>query len=119
VCALLASAGTGAQEAWQLLTVAANCCYAVYYLLMFAVPLVVGTRFSPRPDLKPGFALRCACLSGIAVTLLALGLGLVPIIEVAHPLAFALKVALSGLAINLVGALIYLRGTRRQAGAAG
>jgi amino acid transporter len=115
LCALLASVGTGAQEAWQLLTVAANCCYAVYYLLMFAVPLVVGTRFSPRPDLKPGFALRCACVSGMGVTLLSLVLGVVPIIEVAHPVTFAVKVVLSGLAFNLVGASIYVRGTRKRA----
>lgn len=112
VCALLASAGAGAQEAWQLLTVAGNVCYAVYYLLMFAVPLVLGTRFSPRPDLRPSMALRCACLSGIAVTALSLVLGVVPIIEVASPLSFAFKVTFAGLAINLLGALIYVRGTR-------
>jgi len=34
----LASAGTGTQEAFQLIVTSANVCYGVYYLLMFAVP---------------------------------------------------------------------------------
>jgi hypothetical protein len=74
---------------------------------------VAGTRFSPRPDLRPGIALRCACVSGMTVTLLSLVLGLVPIIDVPHPMIFAFKVALSGMAINLLGALIYVHGSRR------
>jgi amino acid transporter len=108
----LASAGTGTQEAFQLLTTANSVCYGVYYLLMFAAPLVAGTRFSPRPDLRPGAVLRVACLSGIAVTLLALIFGLVPIVDVPHPWLFGIKVALTGLGINLIGAGIYWRGTR-------
>jgi len=58
VFSLLASAGTGTQEAFQFLTTANTVCYGVYYLLMFAVPLVAGTRFSPRPtsDLVSSFA---------------------------------------------------------------
>ena len=49
VFSFLASAGTGTQEAFQLLTTANTLCYGVYYLLMFAVPLVAGMRSSPRP----------------------------------------------------------------------
>jgi hypothetical protein len=59
--------------------------------------------------------LRFACLSGIAVTLMALAFGLLPIVDVPHPWLFGIKVGLTGIAINLVGAAIYWRGTRRGA----
>jgi len=114
VFSLLASAGTGAQEAFQLLITANAVCYGVYYLLMFAVPLVAGTRASPRPDLRPGVFLRGACLSGVGVTLLSMAFTLIPIVDVPHPWLFGIKVALTGLGINLLGAGIYWRGTRVQ-----
>src|SRR5689334_14229551 len=104
VFSVLASAGAGAQEAFQFLTTASNVCYGVYYLLMFAVPLVAGTRVSPRPDLRPGTGVRVACLSAITVTLMALAFGLVPIVDVPHPWLFGVKVGLTGLGINMVGA---------------
>jgi amino acid transporter len=112
VFSLLASAGTGAQEAFQLLITANAVCYGVYYLLMFAVPLVAGTQASPRPDLRPGVFLRAACLSGVGVTLLSMAFTLIPIVDVPHPWLFGIKVALTGLGINLLGAVVYWRGTR-------
>jgi len=42
---------------------------------------------------------------------------LVPIVDVARPWAFALKVGCTALGINLIGAAIYWHGTRREAGA--
>ena len=47
----LATAGTGNQEAFQVLVTCGNVCYAINYLLMFSVPLVAGARFGPRPGL--------------------------------------------------------------------
>jgi hypothetical protein len=79
---------------------------------MFAVPLLVGTRFSKRPDLKPGLLLRAACICGALVTLLSMTFNLVPIVEVASPWLFALKVGGAVVAINLLAAAIYWRGTR-------
>jgi amino acid transporter len=114
-CSCLASAGTGAQEAFQLIVTSGNICYGVNYLLMFAVPLVAGTRFSLRPDLRPGAVLRLACLCGIAVALLAILFNLVPIVNVANPWHFALKVALAALAVNVIGSAIDWRGTRDKA----
>jgi glutamate:GABA antiporter len=113
--ACLASAGTGSQEAFQLIVTSGNICYGVNYLLMFAVPLVAGTRFGLRPDLRPGVILRLACLCGVAVTLLATLFNFVPIVEVPAPWLFALKVALVALAINAAGAAIYWRGVRVKA----
>jgi amino acid transporter len=114
VFSFLASAGTGAQESFQLLITANAVCYGVYYLLMFAVPLVAGTRVSPRPDLRPGIFLRAACLSGFAITLLSMTFTLIPIVDVPHPWLFGIKVGLTGLGINLIGAGLYWRGTRLQ-----
>ena len=49
----LASFGTGASEAFQLLATSSFVCCGVNYLFMFAIPLLVGTRMSLRPDLRP------------------------------------------------------------------
>jgi amino acid transporter len=114
VFSFLASSDAGANEAFQLLVTSAFVCYGVNYLLMFAVPLFVGTRFSLRPDLKPTAFLRVACLSGALVTVLSMIFNLVPIVDVAEPWAFALKVGGAVVAINLVAAAIYWRGSRRS-----
>jgi amino acid transporter len=108
----LASSDAGAGEAYQLLSTSAFLCYGVNYLLMFAVPLLAGTRFSLRKDLRPSLLLRLACLSGAAVTLLSMIFNLVPIVEVPHPWIFALKVGGCTFGINLIGAAIFWRGTR-------
>ena len=113
----LASSGAGASEAFQLLVTSAFVCYGVNYLLMFAVPLLVGTRFSKRPDLKPGMLLRAACICGALVTLLSMIFNLVPIVEVARPWGFALKVGGAVVGINLLAAAIYWRGSRVGAAA--
>jgi len=107
----LASAGTSAQEAFQLLAVTANISYGIYYLLMFAVPLVVGSRFG-KP---PGTVLKFACCCGIFVTLLSIAFSLVPVVQVAQPWLFALKITLTALAVNLLGVGIYMRGSRIKA----
>lgn len=109
----LASSNAGASEAYQLLVTSAFLCYGVNYLLMFAVPLLVGTRFSLRPDLKPSLLLRGACVSGALVTLLSMGFNLVPIVDVARPWLFALKVGGAAIVINLGAAAIYWRGQRQ------
>jgi amino acid transporter len=74
----VATAGTGTQEAFQLLSNAGNLSYGIYYLLMFAIPLSVGNRFGARA----GFWLKAGALSGLLVTLLSMGFNLVPIVEV-------------------------------------
>ena len=111
----LASSDAGASEAFQLLVTSAFVCYGVNYLLMFAVPLLVGTRFSLRPDLRPSVWLRVACICGASVTALSMIFNLVPIVDVARPWAFALKVGGAVIGINLMAAAIYWRGTRAGA----
>jgi amino acid transporter len=108
----IATAGTGAQEAFQLLTNAGNLSYGIYYLLMFAIPLAVGDRFGKRA----GFWLKAGAVSGLVVTLLSMGFNLVPIVDVSSRLAFAAKVTAAFVAMNLVGVGIYWWGTRRGGG---
>jgi amino acid transporter len=107
---VLATYGTGAQEAFQLINSAGNIFYGVYYLMMFAIPLVVGGRFGVRA----GGWLKLGAASGMAVTAVAMGFNLLPIVDVASKWAFAGKVAGVSLALNLVGAAIYRRGTRQR-----
>jgi amino acid transporter len=106
---LLATYGTGAQEAYQLVSSANNIFYGVYYLMMFAIPLVVGDRFGVRA----GFWLKAASVSGLAVTLLAMGFNLLPIVDVASRWMFAAKVMGTALLLNAIGVAIYWNGTRR------
>jgi hypothetical protein len=56
-----------------------------------------------------------ACLCGASVTTLSMVFQLVPILDVANPLGFALKVAGTALGVNLCGALVYWRGNRSRA----
>jgi amino acid transporter len=107
---VLATYGTGAQEAFQLINSAGNIFYGVYYLMMFAIPLVVGGRFAVRA----GGWLKLGAVSGLGVTLVAMGFNLLPIVDVASKWGFAAKVAGVSLALNLVGAAIYRNGTRRR-----
>jgi glutamate:GABA antiporter len=107
---LAASAGTGAQEAFQLLVTPANVCYGITYVLMFAVPLAAGERFGQRP----GILLRIACLAGMLVTLLSIAFELAPVVEVKSTAVFALKAGGSALVANIAGALLYWRGSRTR-----
>ncbi|MEN3331838.1 MAG: glutamate:GABA antiporter [Blastocatellia bacterium] len=102
--------GVGKQEAFQLLWNASGLFYALTYLAMFALPLI-GLRGvnSPRP-----IWLKACALSGCLMTLLYIGLSIVPIIEVESRLIFAVKI--SGLIViaNIVGLLIFLEAGRRR-----
>jgi amino acid transporter len=113
--AMLASYGAGAAEAFQLLATCAFVCYGVNYLLMFAVPLLLGSRFSLRRDIRAPLAVRFACLCGASVTALSMIFNLVPIVDVASPALFALKVGSATILLNLLGGLVYWSGSRRAA----
>jgi len=110
MCLLATSGGTGAQEAFQLIVTCGNIFYGIYYLMMFAIPLVVGDRFG----VKAGNWLKLAAISGIAVTLMSLGFNLLPIVDVASKWKFAVKVAGASLLLNMIGVAIYWNGTRQR-----
>lgn len=102
--------GAESQEAFQVLVTAANLCYGINYLFMFAVPLAAGARFGARP----GVLLRVGCVAGAAVTLLSMLFGLLPIVDVQDVVRFAFKVGLTALGLNLLGVGLYLQALRKQ-----
>jgi amino acid transporter len=108
VAVVLATVGTGREEAYQLLVVSGNLSFGLYYAVMFLVPLLVGSKHGDPPNLW----IKVSAVCGLTVTTLALVLDLAPIVDVTSTWAFALKVGLTALATNAVGAAIYLRGRR-------
>jgi len=96
--ALAGILGVGHQEAFQILDNASNAFYGIAYLFMFAIPLL-GRSFP--------LWLRCAALSGFAVTLLSCVLSVFPIVQVTSWLSFSLKVGGVILLANLAGAYIF------------
>ena len=112
VLSVLASFGAGSAEAFQLLVASGFVCYGINYLMMFAVPLLANTRFCRCSELKPSVLVRAACACGAAATALSMTFNLIPIIALDIPWHFAIKVACTVVGINLLGAMIFLRGVR-------
>jgi amino acid transporter len=102
--------GVGKQEAFQLLWNASGLFYALTYLAMFAIPLIGLKGASSRPPIW----LKLAAVSGLVMTLLYVGLSIVPIIQVESRLMFALKI--SGLIVitNILGVAIFGMAARRR-----
>lgn len=104
--------GVGKQEAFQLLWNASAVFYALTYLVMFAIPLI-GLRGT---DLHPPLWLKVAALSGFLMTLLDVGLSIVPIIQVESRLLFAVKIGGLIVITNLIGlAMLGVLGKKRRA----
>jgi amino acid transporter len=106
IFSLAGQIGVGVQEAFQLLENSGGILYAFAYLALFAIPLIAAKRLGERPPLW----LRIACLSGFAVSLLYSVLSIFPIIDVANPQIFALKIVCVLVLVELIGIAIYLWG---------
>jgi amino acid transporter len=109
VMTLGSMAGTGTQEAFQLLENAGGIFYAMAYVALFALPLF-GAR---RLGLTPPRWLLAASASGLAVTVLSSVLSIFPIIDVPSWQMFALKVGGVVVGANVLGAGIYGLASRR------
>jgi amino acid transporter len=110
VLGLLATYGTGAQEAFQVINSVGSFGYGWYYLMMFLIPLVAGARFG----VTAGGWLKLAAISGFVVTVLAMVFCVLPIVDVASKWVFGAKVAGTWLVLNAVGMAIYWNGTRQR-----
>jgi len=101
--------GVGKQEAFQLLWNASAIFYALTYVVMFAIPLAGrrGVRLQAEGDRAPLVVQVCA-VSALLMTLLFLALSIVPIVQVESRLLFALKISSLVVALNAVGAAIFL-----------
>jgi amino acid transporter len=102
--------GVGEQEAFQLLWNASGVFYALTYLVMFAIPLLGLKEISKRAP----WWLRLAALSGLLMTLLYVGLSILPIVKVESRVEFAMKILGVILIANAVGAAIFLAARRRR-----
>jgi glutamate:GABA antiporter len=110
VLGLLGMTGVGMQEAFQLLDNAAGIFYATTYIVLFAIPLFAARRIG----LRAPFWLRAASASGAIVSLVYIGFTIVPIVQVKDRFAFAAKLVGVALALNIVGAALYVAGRRPQ-----
>jgi glutamate:GABA antiporter len=104
---ILGNVGVGAQESFQLLNNSGNICWALTYLVMFAIPLVAWGE-------KPPWGVRVAATSGFAMTLLYVILSIFPIIDVKNAATFTVKVSGVVIFINAAGALYFWRASKRR-----
>ena len=109
IAGFVATSGVGKQEGFQLLVASANISYAVYYGMMLLIPIAVGARFGKRASPL----LRLAAGSAFIVTILALGMNLFPIVDVANPIVFGFKVLGVSVLVNIIGAALYYAGQRK------
>jgi amino acid transporter len=99
---LLSMMGVREQEANQLLSGASIVHYAIAYVALFALPLF-GRGLRRR---LPAW-LKVACVGGLASSLVALFIGVYPIVDVVSPGAYAAKIGGVVVCSNFVGYLIY------------
>ena len=101
-CVVLGAASllqVGEQEANQILVGAGMACCGMYYLTMFAV---VWRERAP-------WWLRLAVVAAGGVTALAVALDVVPVVDVARPVLFGIKVGGAVALINAAGVYVYRR----------
>ena len=103
--AMVSIVGVARQEAFQLVITAAQASYGLYYLVLFAIPLVGQKTLSRRP----GAVVRGCAAAGALATMAAIALQVVPIVDVRNAWGFGAKVAAVLIGANLVGWLLYRR----------
>ncbi|HEY6090450.1 MAG TPA: APC family permease [Gemmatimonadales bacterium] len=107
---VLSLVGVGQAEAFQLMFNAGGIFYGLTYLVMFAIPLIGLRGVTPRAP----WWVKGAAASGLAMTVLYTVLSVFPIIQVGSVAAFALKITLVIVLLNLVGVGILIAGKRRS-----
>ena len=101
--------GVRKQEAFQLLWNASGLFYALTYVAMFAIPLFGLRTIRTRPPLW----LKATAVSGLVMTLIYVGLSIVPIIQVNSRLTFALKIIGVMVITNALGFVIFFLGKKK------
>jgi amino acid transporter len=104
--------GVGAQEAFQFLNNAGLICWALTYLVMFAIPLAGRGEHPPM-------LIRVAAASGFVMTLAYAVLSIFPVVEVKHPLSFTLRAVCLIVGLNAAGAWYFKSASRRRHAPAG
>lgn len=104
---LFGNFGVGAQEAFQFLNNTGLICWALAYLVMFAIPLFARGE-------KPSLTVRIAAASGFTMTLAYAVLSIFPVVDVKSPWGFTVKAVLLIVGINAIGAVYFRYATRRR-----
>lgn len=104
---LFGNLGVGAQEAFQFLNNTGLICWALAYLVMFAIPLFAHGE-------KPSLPVRIAAASGFVMTLAYAVLSILPVVEVKSPWGFTGKAVLLIVGINGIGVGYFRYATRRR-----
>jgi amino acid transporter len=103
----LGNLGVGAQEAFQFLNNTGLICWALTYLVMFAIPLAGRGEKAP-------LVVRLAAASGFAMTLGYAALAIFPVVDVKSPISFTIKAVALIAGINGLGALYFRFASRRR-----
>ena len=106
---VLSLVGVGQAEAFQLMFNASGIFYGLTYIVMFAIPLIGLRGVTPRPP----WWVTASAASGLVITVLYIVLSIFPIIQVASVAAFALKISVVVVLLNVVGVGILIAGKRR------
>ncbi len=101
--------GVREQEANQLSINASDAHYAIAYVALFALPLVGSRALRQR---LPGW-LKVAAVAELFSSLLALFIGIYPIVDVVSRRAYAAKIGMTVVVNNLAGVPIYALATRQ------
>ncbi len=109
--------GTTVEDVYLILLDTQILIYFIPYIYLFVVFMLHRFREAPDPDviLAPGGKAGALAtgISGLAVTLLAMGVATIPPRDTADPLLFRLKVIGGALAFVSLGGLIYWRARRK------
>jgi amino acid transporter len=100
---IAANVGVHAQEAFQVLSNASLTHYELAYMAMFAIPLIGAPAL--RDSLAP--ALKWIALTGFCTALFSLLISAYPFVDVVNPKAYALKIAGTVIASNLIALTFY------------
>jgi glutamate:GABA antiporter len=104
---LFGNLGVGAQEAFQFLNNTGLICWALAYLVLFAIPLFASGE-------RPRLTVRLAAASGFVMTLAYAVLSIFPVVEVKSPWSYTGKAVLLIVGINAIGAAYFRYATRKR-----
>jgi amino acid transporter len=102
--------GARSQEAFQVIESVSTVFYGITYVALFCIPLFGAYALREK---IPRFV-RVAAVPGLLVTLLSVGLSLVPIVHVNSDLVFAGKIVACVAVMNGVGYALYVAARRTQ-----
>jgi amino acid transporter len=114
VLCLMAAFGALRQEGFQWLLAAAGVLFGLTYLALFALPLSAKARSRLGLPSRLSWPLGLACVAGWTMTLAFVVFAVWPIVDVADPRQYALRIAMTVALLLVPGWLLIWRQRRRQ-----